>query len=359
MSTRARTAALLLAGSLLITACAGGPGITIEAPEQAAGTASSPSPIPPLDPDEPIPAVVERVSPAVVNITVEQAGGSSGTGTGFVVRPGGIIVTNFHVVQGAFAIRVTLADGREFEGRAIGGDPNADLAVLQIDAQDLPTVELGDSDAVRLGETVVALGFALDIPGGPSVTSGIVSAKDRTIEAADAQGGQNTLEDVIQTDAAINPGNSGGPLVDLAGRVIGINTAGVQAAAAENIGFAIAINRARPIIEDAIASPEAEAAYLGVSTQDVTPVVAAQLDLPVDAGALVRGVAPGSGAERAGIVSGDVIVEIEGQAIESSEDLGNAIRDHAPGDQISITVIRDGEPRTVTAELGVRPLPTG
>ncbi|HEX6207661.1 MAG TPA: trypsin-like peptidase domain-containing protein [Actinomycetota bacterium] len=358
MSTRARTAALLLAGSLLITACAGGPGITIEAPEQAAETAATPSPIPPLDPDEPIPAVVERVSPAVVNVRVNQAGGASGTGTGFVVRPNGIIVTNFHVVDGAFSIQVTLADGREFEARAIGGDPNADLAILQIEAQELPTVELGDSDALRLGETVIALGFALDIPGGPSVTSGIVSAKGRTIEAAGPQG-PNTLEDLIQTDAPINPGNSGGPLVDLAGRVVGINTAGVSAAEAENIGFAIAINRARPIIEEAIDAPEAEAAYLGVSTQDVTPVVAAQLDLPVDEGALVRGVAPGTGAEEAGIVAGDVIVEIEGQAIASSADLGDAIRDHAPGDEISITVIRDGEPRTVTAELGVRPLPTG
>ncbi|HEX6262349.1 MAG TPA: trypsin-like peptidase domain-containing protein [Actinomycetota bacterium] len=359
MSTRARTAALLLAGSLLITACAGGPGITIEAPEQAAGTAASPSPIPPLDTDEPIPAVVERVSPAVVNVRVNQAGGATGTGTGFVVRRNGIIVTNFHVVEGAFSIQVTLADGREFEARAIGGDPNADLAILQIEAQQLPTVELGDSDALRLGETVVALGFALALEGGPSVTSGIVSAKGRSIETQDSRGAQNTLEELIQTDAPINPGNSGGPLVDLAGRVIGINTAGVQASEAENIGFAIAINRARPIIEDAIASPEAEAAYLGVSTQDVTPVVAAQLDLPVDEGALVRGVAPGTGAEEAGIVVGDVIVEIEGQAIGSSEDLGSAIREHAPGDEISITVIRDGGARTVTAELGVRPLPTG
>lgn len=361
MSTRARIAALLLAGALLTSACGGGPGITIESPAPAASPAVTQSPLPPLpplDPDQPIPAVVERVSPAVVNVRANQAGGTGGTGTGFIVRPNGIIVTNFHVVDGAFSIQVTVADGREFEARAIGGDPAADLAVLEIEAEDLPIVELGDSDALRLGETVVALGFALALEGGPSVTSGIVSAKGRTIEAEGPQG-PNTLEDLLQTDAPINPGNSGGPLVDLAGRVVGINTAGVQAAEAENIGFAIAINRARPIIEDAIADPEAEAAYLGVSTQDVTPLIAAQQDLSVDTGALVRGVAPGSGAEDAGIRAGDVIVEIEGEPIEGSEDLGDAIRGHEPDDEISVTVIRDGTPRTITAVLGVRPLPGG
>jgi len=358
MSTRARIAALLLAGALLTAACGGGPGITIESPAPTASPTPTTSPLPPLDPDQPIPAVVERVSPAVVNVRANQAGGAGGTGTGFIVRPNGIIVTNFHVVDGAFSIQVTVADGREFEARSIGGDPNADLAVLEIEAEELPTVELGDSDALRLGETVVALGFALALEGGPSVTSGIVSAKGRTIEAEGPQG-PNTLEDLLQTDAPINPGNSGGPLVDLAGRVVGINTAGVQANVAENIGFAIAINRARPIIEDAIADPEAEAAYLGVSTQDVTPLLAAQLDLPVDSGALVRGVAPGSGAEDAGIQTGDVIVEIEGEPIESSEGLGLAIREHEPGDEISVTVIRGEGPRTITAVLGVRPLPGG
>lgn len=359
MGTRARLAALLLAGSLLLPACAGGPGITIQSPAPGATPGATASPIPPLDADQPIPAVVERVTPAVVNISVSQSGGASGTGTGFVVRPEGIIVTNFHVVNGAFGILVTLADGREFEARAIGGDPAADLAILQIEADGLPTVELGDSDALRLGETVVALGFPLALEGGPSVTSGIVSAKGRTIAAQDSQGVQNTLEDLIQTDAPINPGNSGGPLVDLAGRVVGINTAGVQAAQAENIGFAIAINRAKPIMEEAIENPESEAAYLGVSTQDVTPLVAAQLDLPVDSGALVRGVAPGSGADEAGIDPGDVIIGIEDRPVENSEDLGSTIREHAPGDEISITLIRDGEQRTITAELGVRPLPTG
>ena len=358
MLTRARIAALLLAGALLTSACGGGLGITIESPAPATGPAVTPSPLPPIDPDQPIPAVVERVSPSVVNVRANQAGGPGGTGTGFIVRPNGIIVTNFHVVDGAFSIQVTVADGREFEARAIGGDPNADLAVLEIEAQDLPTVELGDSDALRLGETVVALGFALALEGGPSVTSGIVSAKGRTIEAEGPRG-PNTLEDLIQTDAPINPGNSGGPLVDLAGRVVGINTAGVQASAAENIGFAIAINRGRPIIEEAIAEPDAEAAYLGVSTQDVTPLLTTQLDLPVDSGALVRGVAPGSGAEEAGIQTGDVIVEIAGETVDGSQDLGDAIRAHEPGDEVQVTVIRDGTPRTITAVLGVRPLPSG
>ncbi|HZD18779.1 MAG TPA: trypsin-like peptidase domain-containing protein, partial [Actinomycetota bacterium] len=262
-------------------------------------------------------------------------------------------------VRDAFSIAVTTADGKQFEGRVIGGDPNADLAVLQVDAKGLPTVTLGDSGSLSLGETVVALGFALALEGGPSVTSGIVSAKGRTIQAGDPQGNQETLEDLIQTDAAINPGNSGGPLVDLAGRVVGINTAGVGAASAENIGFAIAINRAKPIIDEAIANPNAEAPYLGVSTDDVDPVLAAQLGLSVEEGAYVVDVAPGTGAEDAGIRPGDVIVELGGKTVASSDDLGAAIADHAPGDEVVVVVVRGSDRRELTATLGSRPLPTG
>lgn len=318
------------------------------------------SPLPPIDlSDEPIVQVVERVQPVIVNVaSLAGSGETQGTGTGFIVDQNGAIVTNFHVVEVGLSIRVVMADGRRFDARVIGGDPEADLAVLDIDAEGLPTVPLGESDQLRLGEPVVALGFALGLEGGPSVTSGIVSALGRTITAGDGVGNNRTYEDLIQTDAAINPGNSGGPLVDLAGRVVGINTAGVQAGSAENIGFAIAIDRAKEVIADAIRDPAAPVAYLGVSTQTVDPIVAAQLNLPVDEGAVVVDVVTGGPADVAGILAGDVIVEVAGRATPGSEELRDAILEHRPGDRVDVVVVRgEGSTETVTVTFGVRPLP--
>jgi serine protease Do len=330
-------------------------------------TGPSLSPLPPVDiSEEPVVQVVERVQPAVVNVTTNLAtseslaggGESRGTGTGFIVNPNGAIVTNFHVVEGGLSIRVVMADGRRFDARVIGGDPDADLAVLDIEAEGLPTVPLGQSGGLRLGEPVVALGFALALAGGPSVTSGIVSALGRTITAGDSAGTSRTYEDLIQTDAAINPGNSGGPLVDLAGRVVGINTAGVQAASAENIGFAIAIDRARDVIEDAIRNPAAPVAYMGVSTQTVDATVALQLNLTVEQGALVVDVAPGGPADEAGIAPGDVIVRIDETEVSDDEHVRDAIVERRPGDSVEVELVRsDGSTATVSVTLGVRPLP--
>jgi serine protease Do len=283
-----------------------------------------------------------------------------GTGTGFLVREDGFVVTNFHVVEGALNIRVLTADGRRFEARVAGGDPEADLAVLKVGARGLPVVPLGDSSGLDLGEPVVAIGFALALQGGPSVTSGIVSALGRTIQAADpnAPGGGRTYEDLIQTDAAINPGNSGGPLVDLGGKVVGINTAGVRAAEAENIGFAIAIDRARPVIEAAVRNPEEPVAYLGVSTQTVTAALAFQLSLPVEEGALIVGTAPGGPADRAGIEERDVIVSIDGRDVGTSEEVAAAIIEHDPGNRIQVGVVHpNGDQESFSVTLGVRPLP--
>jgi serine protease Do len=324
------------------------------------------SPLPTVDSGaDPIVRVVQAVRPGVVSVTTNVArpdlgGTGQGTGTGFVVRADGFVVTNFHVVEGALNIRVVTEDGRRFEARVVGGDPNADLAVLKVAARGLPTVPLGDSEQLQLGEQVVAIGFALALQGGPSVTSGIVSAMGRTIEAADpnAPGGGRIYEDLIQTDAAINPGNSGGPLVDLAGRVVGINTAGVRAAEAENIGFAIAINRARPVIETAIRDPEGPVAYLGVSTQTMTAALAFQFDLPVDQGALVVGTAPRGPADRAGIEERDIIVSFDGRAVRSNEEVGTLVTGRDPGDVVDVGVVHpDGEEETFRVLLGVRPLP--
>ena len=300
--------------------------------------------------------MVRRVSPSVVNVKADVGNGFEDRvapeGTGFIVRDDGIVVTNFHVIDGALAIRVITADGGRFDARAIGGRQEADLAVLKIEASGLPTVELGESAALQLGQQVVALGFALGFAGGPSVTSGIVSAVDRTLEIPNEEA---TYEDLIQTDAAINPGNSGGPLVDLAGRVVGINTAGVGAGFAENIGFAISIDAVKSLIDFAIENPAAPTPFLGVGTSDVTPVVQAQLGLPVDSGALVEGV--GGPAAEAGIEVGDVIVALGGDPVDSSEGLGDAILRHGPGDAVEVELVRDGSRITVTATLGARPLP--
>ncbi|MFL5738218.1 MAG: S1C family serine protease [Actinomycetota bacterium] len=211
---------------------------------------------------DPAVRAIAQVGPAVVNITsqIQQTspfGGTStgtGTGTGFIVRPEGVILTNDHVVEGASSLQVTLPDGgRSYPATVLRADSAHDLAVVKIDATGLPTVTLGDSSGVALGQKVIALGYALDLGGGPTVTSGIVSSLDRTIQVQDpnAATGGRTYRDVLQTDAAINPGNSGGPLINLSGQVVGIDSAGTQQA--ENIGFAIRIDAAKSILARALA----------------------------------------------------------------------------------------------------------
>jgi len=319
---------------------------------------------------EPIVQVVQRTLPAIVNVTTNllepnpfggDATPGKGVGTGFIIRSDGVVVTNFHVVEGAQRLTVTTSQAptKSYEARVIGGDQEADLAVLKIDATDLPTVSLGDSSALELGERVVAIGYALALNGGPSVTSGIVSSLDREVKAADPnfEGGSRTYTHVVQTDAAINPGNSGGPLLNLAGQVVGINTAGTTSA--ENIGFAIAIDFAKPTIDQAVQNPSAPVAFLGVTSTTVTPLIEEQENLSVDHGAYVIDVAPKGPAEDAGISSGDVITQFDGQAVDTSDTLGQLILSHAPGEKATVTVVHSGgESQTYDVTLGVRPLPT-
>ena len=364
--TATRIALLLVASlSLLAGACT-------EALEPGPSPSAA-SPIPPLDPgSEPFAAVAGRALPAVVNVTtnVYQASPTGepeqgkGVGTGFIVRGDGVVVTNCHVVQGASKITVSTSEEEptRYNARVIGGDCEHDLAVLKIDAQGMPTLRMGSSDDLRLGQQVVAVGYALALQGGPSVTAGIVSSLDRTIEVQDPQcsvcpNGVRTYPDVIQTDAAINHGNSGGPLVDMAGRVVGINSAGSDTA--ENIGFAIAIDAAKATIRQAIADPLRATAYMGVSTRDVTSDVAFQLGLPVDRGALVLATLTGGPSADAGIREGDVIVEVDGQRIDAATDLGRVLDELSPGTTVDVRVVSSqGSERTVQVTLGTRPLPT-
>jgi S1-C subfamily serine protease len=353
--------------ALLLTAC------TTAAVQGAPSPTSPTSPVPPLDPGaEPFAAVAARVLPSVVNVTtnIYQASPTGtpeqgqGVGTGFIIRPNGVIVTNCHVVQGASRITVFTSEDKptRYDAHVIGGDCEHDVAVLQVAAEGLPTIGFGSSTDLDLGQQVVAVGYALALEGGPSVTSGIVSSLDRTIEVQDPQctvcsNGVRTYSEVIQTDAAINHGNSGGPLVDMAGRVVGINSAGSDNA--ENIGFAIAIDSVEAAIRSAISDPLQPTAYLGISTRSVTADLAFQLDLPVDQGALVLATLANGPAADAGIREGDVIVDIDGNAIDAAEDLGRVLDALDPGDVADVRVVSSGgKERTYRVTLGTKPLPT-
>jgi serine protease Do len=308
--------------------------------------------------------VVHNVLPAVVNVVAESSEGQ-GEGTGFVVRSDGIIVTNFHVVEGASKVTV-LSSADEpvhYDARVIGGDEEADLAVLQVDATDLPTVAMGNSSDLQLGQQVVALGYALGLAGGPSVTTGVVSSLTRRITVQDPRctectNGERVYTDVIQTDAAINPGNSGGPLLNMAGQVVGINTAGANQA--ENIGFAIQIDSVKPTIFQAAEHPSQPVAFMGISSADASDAsIQFEFDPQVTSGAVIVDVVNGGPAEQGGIQVGDVVVQFDGQAVDSAERLGELIREHRPGDQVEVGVVHsDGSRATLTVTLGVNPVAT-
>ena len=304
--------------------------------------------------------IIEEALPSVVNVKVTSASGGllgGGEGSGVVIDESGVILTNYHVVQCAVRVRVVFTDDREpVEGTIIGAVPERDLAVVQADADGLEAVPIGSSEDLRLGDDVIAIGFPLGL-GGPTVTRGILSGEDRNIEAQTADGEVESLEGLLQTDAAINPGNSGGALIDRAGRLIGINTA--VAGAAENIGFAIAIDRALPVIEEILDEPAARQAWLGVSLGSVaTDFEALDLDLPADTrGALVAAVFGGSPADEAGLPEGSVVLSANGTAIENAEDLMGILSDLSPGDEVDLTVLTPTGRRAVSARLTQRPLP--
>ncbi|MFM7271286.1 MAG: S1C family serine protease [Actinomycetes bacterium] len=311
-----------------------------------------------------IQGIVGRVEPAVVSIRTGAAvddglfsgrgSSSGGEGTGFVISSDGVIVTNNHVVDGAGGrIEVVFNDGTARKARVLGRSPELDLAVIQAqNVSELPTAQLGSSAELVVGDDVVAIGNALALDGGLSVTRGIISAKGRTVDT-DAN---TSLYNMLQTDAAINPGNSGGPLLNSRGEVVGINTAIANPGQAQNVGFAISIDSARPIIDQLRAGRAVELAYLGVQTKTVTPAIAKELDLRTQTGAVVVRVQPRTAAARAGMELNDVIVAVDGQAVRRADDVGSAIRGRRPGDTVRITVERGGERRTLEVTLGSVPL---
>jgi S1-C subfamily serine protease len=303
--------------------------------------------------------VVARVLPSVVNVRTTLFDGGRGEGSGVIVAPTGIIVTNFHVVEGAQSLQVAFNDSRQrkqLSAAVVGTAPERDLAVLRVKASDLRAIRIGRSSTLRLGDGLLAIGFPLGL-GGPTVTRGIVSGLNRTIQPGDGV----TLEGLLQTDAAINPGNSGGALVDLAGRLVGINTAAAQASAAENIGFAIAIDEALPVIREIRSQPLDRRAWLGVSVDSLDSAVeAAQLGLdPSVRGAVVISVVPASPAASAGVREADVIVAVDGSPIRSSADLTRVLGGLDPGDRATVEVIDSLGPRQVKVTLAKRPATLG
>jgi S1-C subfamily serine protease len=292
-------------------------------------------------------ALVKSVLPSVVSITVEMQG-QRGAGTGFVVGSDGEIATNAHVVADASSITVTFSDGTDKPAEIVGVDKTDDLAVIRVDATGLAALPLGTSADLQMGEPVVAIGNALDLTGGPTATEGIVSALDRTI---DTNNGEH-LTHLVQTDAAINPGNSGGPLLTLDGHVVGINSAG--AADAQNIGFAIAVDTAKPIVDQLQQGKAVTTAFLGVSTTPVDAAVARQYGLEIDHGLLVLEVNGGSAAEAAGLQPGDVIVSANGTATDTGDALGEVIRSTGAGNEVHLKVQRDSNVTDLTATLSSR-----
>lgn len=301
--------------------------------------------------------IIEDVRPSVVALFTESAPEresffetqpSQGAGTGIVLDRNGHILTNAHVVSGTDKINVVFHDGRKLTAKVVGGDESTDLAVIKVEANDLIPAPLGDSDSLRVGDEVIAVGHALALPGGPTVTDGIVSALDRSINEQNGA----VLENLIQTDAAINPGNSGGALLDRNGNVVGINTA--IAGNAQNIGFAIAITPARTIVDQLLKEGKVVRPFLGVHMVDVTPEVAAQQELGVKEGALVVQVVVGSPAALAGIEPGDVIVEIEGKTVRTADEAKKLIGGKKPGDKLDILIARGNERIRVKPALTTR-----
>lgn len=361
---------LILAISLLFSGCQTATLKSDETPNQP--TENKPAPPPPVLADGSRTSyadIVDRVAPAVVKVTSEHRAkpqqGSSledlfglpqaprggqgpierGLGSGVIVSTDGTILTNNHVIEGATKIKIELNDKRVFDAKVIGTDEPTDLAVIKIEAKELPSLTLGDSDRVRVGDIILAIGNPLGI--GQTVTAGIISAKGRRTGLSDG-----SFEDFLQIDAPINRGNSGGALVSLNGELIGINSQILSPSGGNiGIGFSIPSNMAKSVMEQLLKDGKVKRGRLGVGIQTITEELAKTLDLKENKGVVVNSITPGSAAEKAGIKRGDVITAINGEKIEDGNALRNKVAATAPGTEITLTILRDGKEQQVKATL--------
>ena len=304
----------------------------------------------------------DKLAPSIVRVQTEGATldafgrsvPSKGVGTGVIIDSAGHIVTNNHVITNgsgstpAKTITVTLSDQRTAKATIVGRDQPTDLAVIKIDEPNLQPATFADPNTLRVGQDVVAIGFALDLTGGPTVTRGVLSAKGRTIQEQ-----SYAINDALQTDAGINPGNSGGPLVNASGEVIGINTAIIQSA--QSIGFSISVELVQPTVQTLIDQGKVDRAYLGVGTVDVTPSIASNFSLPVSSGIAVTSVGAGTPADDAGLRQNDVIVQVDGQAVANNGALLAVLAKHKAGDSVPVQFYRAQDKRDVTVTLAARP----
>jgi S1-C subfamily serine protease len=316
-----------------------------------------------------ISSIIDSIKDSVVHVTTTTMTRDfffrpvpvEGTGTGFIVRNDGYIVTNNHVVSGATSVKVVLSNGKEYEATVVGTDPMTDTAVIKIDAKGLKPVIMGDSDKLKPGQIVIAIGnpYRLD----NTVTLGVVSALNRTIETEEGY----KMNGVIQTDAAINPGNSGGPLINMNGEVIGINTAIYTTTGAyQGIGFSIPINTVKKVVNEIIEKGKVTRPWLGITGRNVDPELAEAFGIPIDYGALIVDIVKDGPAYKAGLRGtivkngliyslGDIIVKFDGRKIDSMDTLIEAIQAHDVGDEVEIEYLRNGVYSKVTLRLGERP----
>lgn len=304
-------------------------------------------------------SAAEKIGPTVVNIDTtlrphpdifdpfQNAQPPTGEGSGVIVTADGYILTNNHVIQGATDILVTLPDGRKFKGAVKGADRLSDIAIVKVDATKLPAAVLGDSDKIPIGAFVIAVGNPYGFQH--TVTMGVLSGRGRELPEPDKE-----FRNLLQTDAAINPGNSGGPLVDIDGNVIGINTAIIQQA--QGIGFAIPINTARDIMQQLLTRGRVIRTYIGVMLLPLNERIAEQLQIPSDTkGAVVRQIIEGSPADAAGLQPADVIVGVDSVAAKTAADVQTNIRGHKPGDDVTLTILRNGKRQDIKLRVAEMP----
>lgn len=307
----------------------------------------------------PVVRAAQLVGPAVVGITNKAVARDwfnrkvvvdQGTGSGVIFAADGYIVTNNHVIEGAQEINVSLADGRTLSGKVLGADPATDLAVVKVDAKDLPTATFGNSDEILVGEPAIAIGNPLGLEFQGSVTSGVISALNRTMDI-----GERRFK-LIQTDAAINPGNSGGALVNADAQVIGINSAKVSVAGVEGMGFAIPINAVRPIIQEIIDHGHVVRPYLGVGAFDKQTAAQHGYQLNIDEGVYVVEVSSNGPAEKAGIQKNDIILKIGDTAVNTVVDLRTAIANYQVGQKVTVYLVRNGQQISIDVKLEELPV---